>query len=267
MDHHRQQLLAPATPLRLINIKWRSAHASSSPSSAASEVKTTFPDIITGKKRNRGNLTFLHCLEGVVGLDEFHRVGDFLALQNVVVQTQVWDGKLENLVISHCVFLKYGTCRRKAVTGCMRGGKRKRWRPVIVFYHFSFVFYCPKPVALFNSNVWNLSHLCFISAGSCATCASQRALTGFQHHGQRPHMIRCVKWSNFGKLTAVTSTAGSVAPFPSLISITGPVWEACWSFTLSIPSLSPSPLFIKMASAASGRRAYITGKGFRKWEV
>ena len=163
MDHHRQQLLAPATPLRLINIKWRSAHASSSPSSAASEVKTTFPDIITGKKRNRGNLTFLHCLEGVVGLDEFHRVGDFLALQNVVVQTQVWDGKLENLVISHCVFLKYGTCRRKAVTGCMRGGKRKRWRPVIVFYHFLSYFI-----------VQNLLHYSTVMCGICLICASFR---------------------------------------------------------------------------------------------
>lgn len=33
--------------------------------------------------------TFLHSLEGVVGFDKFHRVGDFLTLQNVIVQTQV----------------------------------------------------------------------------------------------------------------------------------------------------------------------------------
>lgn len=58
----------------------------------------------------RGTLTFLHCLERVVRLDKFHRVGDFLALQNVIAQTQVWDGKLENLVISYSVFFEYGTC-------------------------------------------------------------------------------------------------------------------------------------------------------------
>lgn len=60
-------------------------------------------------KIRRGDLTFLHSLEGIVGLNQFHRVGDFLALQNVIVQTQVWDGKLENLVISHGIFLEYGT--------------------------------------------------------------------------------------------------------------------------------------------------------------
>lgn len=63
--------------------------------------------------------TFLHGLKRIVGLDKFHRVGDFLALQNVVTQTQVWDGKLENLVVSHGVFLEYGTC----------GGKQRvTWR-------------------------------------------------------------------------------------------------------------------------------------------
>lgn len=34
-------------------------------------------------------LTFLHSLEGVVRLDKFHRVGDFLALQYIVIQAQV----------------------------------------------------------------------------------------------------------------------------------------------------------------------------------
>lgn len=34
-------------------------------------------------------LTFLHGLERIVRLDKFHRVGDFLALQNVITQTQV----------------------------------------------------------------------------------------------------------------------------------------------------------------------------------
>lgn len=54
-------------------------------------------------------LTFLDRLERVVRLNKFHRVGDFLALQNVVVQAQVRDGKLEYLIISHGVFLEDGT--------------------------------------------------------------------------------------------------------------------------------------------------------------
>lgn len=40
-----------------------------------------------GEEEEGGVLTFLHSLEGIVWLYKFHRVCDFLTLQNVVVQT------------------------------------------------------------------------------------------------------------------------------------------------------------------------------------
>lgn len=67
--------------------------------------------VTAGQGRGRGQgLTFLDRLERVVNLDKFYGMCDFLALQNVVVETEVWDRQLENLVIPHCVLLEYGTC-------------------------------------------------------------------------------------------------------------------------------------------------------------
>ena len=60
--------------------------------------------------KNNDSLTFLHCLEGVVGLNKFYGVGDFLTLQNVIVEAEVGDGQLEDLIVPHSVLLENGTC-------------------------------------------------------------------------------------------------------------------------------------------------------------
>lgn len=41
------------------------------------------------KARNNNSLTFLNRLEGVVRLDKFYGVCDFLALQKVIVEAEV----------------------------------------------------------------------------------------------------------------------------------------------------------------------------------
>lgn len=56
------------------------------------------------------SLTFLDCLKGVVGFNIFYGVGDFLALQNVIVEAEVRDRQLKHLIIPCCVLLKNGTC-------------------------------------------------------------------------------------------------------------------------------------------------------------
>lgn len=67
-------------------------------------------------------LTFLHRLERVVGLDEFNRVCDLLALQDIITQTEVRHGELEHLIVPHCVLLKYrawtrGNKQRERISG------------------------------------------------------------------------------------------------------------------------------------------------------
>lgn len=56
----------------------------------------------------QGALTFLHGLEGVVGLDELDGVRDLLTLQDVVTQAEVGHGELEHLIVPHRVLLKDG---------------------------------------------------------------------------------------------------------------------------------------------------------------
>lgn len=43
--------------------------------------------------------TFLHSLEGVVPVNEFHRDGDLLCLQDLVVQIEISHGKAKHLVV------------------------------------------------------------------------------------------------------------------------------------------------------------------------
>lgn len=60
------------------------------------------------KVKNNNSLTFLNRLEGVVRLNKFYGVCDFLALQNVIVEAEVGDGQLEDLVIPLCILLEDG---------------------------------------------------------------------------------------------------------------------------------------------------------------
>lgn len=75
--------------------------------------------------KNNNSLTFLNCLEGVIRLNKFYGVCDFLALQNVIVEAEVWDGQLENLVIPRCILLE---------DGAFRGKKKKRQDILFIRY-------------------------------------------------------------------------------------------------------------------------------------
>lgn len=60
--------------------------------------------------KNNDSLTFLHRLERVVWLNKFYGVGDFLTLQNVIVEAEVRDGQLKDLIVPHGILLENGTC-------------------------------------------------------------------------------------------------------------------------------------------------------------
>lgn len=46
--------------------------------------------------------TFLHSLEGVIPINKFHRDGDLLCLQDLIVQIEICYGKTKYLVIFPC---------------------------------------------------------------------------------------------------------------------------------------------------------------------
>lgn len=50
--------------------------------------------------------TFLHSLEGVIPINEFHRDGDLLCLQDLIVQIEICHGKAKYLVIFPCWLIK-----------------------------------------------------------------------------------------------------------------------------------------------------------------
>lgn len=54
-------------------------------------------------------LTFLHRMEGVVGLYELDGVSDFLALENVVIEVQIRHRLLEHLVVLGSIAFENGT--------------------------------------------------------------------------------------------------------------------------------------------------------------
>lgn len=54
--------------------------------------------------------TFLHSLERVVPIDEFHRDGDLLRLQDLVVQVEICHGEAEHLVVFPRGLIKDGAC-------------------------------------------------------------------------------------------------------------------------------------------------------------
>ena len=69
-------------------------------------------------------LTLLDGLKRVVRLDEFYGVGYFLALQNVIAETEVGDGQLEDFVIPRWALLEYGTCWNRKSSMCQYNHSR-----------------------------------------------------------------------------------------------------------------------------------------------
>lgn len=61
------------------------------------------------------SLTFLDCLKGVVGFNILYGVGDFLTLQNVIVEAEVRDRQLKHLIIPCRVLLKNSTCGHEQI--------------------------------------------------------------------------------------------------------------------------------------------------------
>lgn len=54
-------------------------------------------------------LTFLHRMEGVVGLYELDGVSDFLALENVVIEVQIRHRLLEHFIVLGSIAFENGT--------------------------------------------------------------------------------------------------------------------------------------------------------------
>lgn len=56
-------------------------------------------------------------MEGVVGLYELDGVGDFLALEDIVIEVQIRHRLLEHLVVLGSIALKNGTCGEQGGRG------------------------------------------------------------------------------------------------------------------------------------------------------